>query len=217
MNKRISIADALSRVRDGAVLMIGGFIGCGGPSTLVEGLLDMGVRNLTIIANDATRPEFGIGKLVVERRVKKMICTHIGTNPEAGRQMAAGELEVELVPQGTFAERIRAAGAGLGGVITPTGVGTLAAEGKRSIEIEGREYLIELPLSAELALIGASGADEAGNLIYEGSTRNSNTVMATAAKCVICEVPKIVPIGTIDPNNVVVPGIYIDHLVLGKE
>ncbi len=212
-DKQIGIEQALGYIQHGTVLMVGGFLGCGAPNHLVEALLDTDARDLTIICNDSARPEFGVGKLIVNRRVKKLITSHIGTNPETGRQLSAGELEVELVPQGTFAERIRAGGAGLGGVLTPTGVGTLVQQGKQTIELQGKTYLIELPLRADVALIWARRADAGGNLCYEGSTRNSNTVMAMAADRVIAQSCEIVDIGQIDPNHVVVPGVFVDHLV----
>ena len=216
-SKRMTIAQAAALVRDGARLMVGGFLGCGHPIGIMEALFEAGTSHLTVIANDSTRTEFGTGKLIAHHRIDKLIASHIGTNPETGRQMGVGTLDVELVPQGTLAERIRAGGAGLGGIITPTGVGTLVQEGKQTIEIDGRTYLIELPLRAEIALIRAQWADEMGNLWIHGSARNMNPMMATAADLVICEVDKIVPVGQIDPDRVTVPGVYVDHLVLSGE
>ena len=212
-SKVIEIGQLAAWVKDGSTIMVGGFLGCGSPNLLTDAIFDMGMRDLTIIANDSTRPGFGVGKLIANRRVKKLITSHIGTNPETGKQMNKGSLDVELVPQGTLAERIRAGGAGLGAVVTPTGVGTIVQEGKRTIDIFGRTYLVELPLRASIALIYAERADEMGNLYLRGSTRNMNPMMATAADTVICEVGEIVPVGAMDPNIVTVPGVYVDYMV----
>ena len=157
----------------------------------------------------------GVGKLIVKKCVKKLIASHVGTNPETGRQMNSGEMEVILVPQGTLAEQVRAGGAGLGGFLTPTGVGTVAEEGKQKITIDERVYLLELPLRADIALIAGETVDQFGNVVYHGATRNFNHLMATAADLVIIETEKIVEIGDLDPNSVVTPGIFIDHIVNG--
>ena len=204
-------------VKNGSVVMFGGFMGCGTPHGIVEALLAKGVANMTIICNDTGMPEYGTGKLVVAKRVKKAITTHIGLNPETGRQMTAGEMEVELIPQGTMAERIRAAGAGLGGILTPTGVGTLVEEGKQRITVDGRDYLLEKPLRADIALLKANRADTAGNLIYRLSTRNFNPLMAMAADIVIAEVDEIVEIGRLDPDTVHTPGIFVRYLVQSEK
>jgi acetate CoA/acetoacetate CoA-transferase alpha subunit len=209
----ISLKDAVAMIPNGASLMIGGFLGVGSPHRLIDELVRQHRRDLTVIANDSARPGLGIGKLVDEKLVMKLIVSHIGTNPEAQRQMMHGALEVELCPQGTLAERIRAAGYGLGGCLTPTGVGTLAAEGKQSIEIGGRTFLLELPLGADFALIGARRADYLGNLDYLLTARNFNPVMAMAAKTVIVDAEEIVPIGVIPPDEVVTPHVLVDHLV----
>lgn len=213
MKKVVGIDEAAGRVQDGMTVMIGGFLGVGTPEWLIDALLVKGVKELTVIANDTAQPERGIGKLVVGRRVKKAIVSHIGTNPETGRQMNAGELEVRLVPQGTLVEQIRAGGAGLGGVLTHTGVGTLVEEGKAKIEIGGRIYLLELPLRADVALLKAYKGDTNGNLVYRRSARNFNPVMATAADWVIAEVEKLVEPGEIDPDEVMTPGIFVDMVV----
>ena len=180
--KTAQAAGIATLIPDGATLMIGGFIGAGTPQRLIEELVRRGRRDLTVIANDTARPGVGIGKLIDARLVRRVITSHIGTNPETQRQMIAGEIQVELVPQGTLVERIRAGGFGLGGVLTPTGVGTLAAEGKRTIEIDGRTFLLELPLKADFALINARRADYLGNLEYALTSRNFNPVMAMAAQ-----------------------------------
>jgi acetate CoA/acetoacetate CoA-transferase alpha subunit len=215
MSKIISIDDAIEKIENAMTLMIGGFLGVGTPEKLVEGVLARNVQDLTVIANDTAFPDKGIGKLVVNRQLKKVIVSHIGTNPETGRQMNAGELEVELVPQGTLAEQIRAGGFGLGGMLTPTGVGTLVEQGKQKITIAGREYLLELPLKADVALIKAAKADKAGNLVFRKAARNFNPLMATAATVVIVEAQEIVETGMIDPDEVMTPGIFVTYLVQG--
>jgi len=196
-------------------VMIGGFLACGTPESLIDALVQKGVKDLTVIANDTAFPDKGIGKLVVNRQLKKVTVSHIGTNPETGRQMHAGELTVELVPQGTLAECIRAGGFGLGGFLTPTGVGTVVEDGKQKLTIGGREYLLELPLKADVALLKAAKADKAGNLVFRKAARNFNPLMATAAEIVIVEAQEIVETGTIDPDEVMTPGIFVDYLVRG--
>jgi len=217
MRPIISAAEAAAMVKHDSVVMFGGFMGCGTPHGLVDALLAGGVTNLTIICNDTGLPDFGTGKLVTAKRIKKTIATHVGLNPETGRQMNAGEMEVELIPQGTLAERIRAAGAGLGGILTPTGVGTVVEEGKRRITVDNRDYLLEKPLRADIALLKAHTADRAGNLIYRLSTRNFNPLMAMAADIVIAEVDNVVDIGRIDPDAVHTPGIFVDYLVQARK
>ena len=164
MNKLISIDDAVNMIHDGMTIMVGGFLGCKNPFRIVDAIVEKGVKDITLIANDTAFPDIGIGKLIVNKQVKKLIASHIGTNKETGNQMNAGELEVELVPQGTLAERIRAAGAGLGGILTPTGLGTVVAEGKTIIEVDGKEYLLEKPLKADVALIVGAKVDKKGNI-----------------------------------------------------
>lgn len=204
-------------IKDGMTIMIGGFLGVGTPEGLIDMILEKGVKDLTIIANDTAFPDRGIGKLVVNRRVKKVIVSHIGTNPETGRQMNAGELEVELVPQGTLAERIRAYGAGLGGILTPTGVGTVVENGKEKIEINGKTYLLELPLGADIALIRGHKVDKMGNTTYRKSARNFNPIMATASQTVIVEADEILEIGELDPDSIVTPGIFVDFIVKRRD
>ena len=212
MSKIISIAEAAALVPDGASVMVGGFMGCGNAHAILDELLARGTKNMTLISNDCAMPAYGVGKLVVEKRFSKLIATHIGLNPAAGQQMNEGTLDVELVPQGTFAERIRCGGAGIGGFLTPTGVGTPIEDGKQKITIDGKAYLLELPLKADIAILKAWKADEAGNLIYRLSTRNFNPLMATAAKLVIAEVEEIVPVGALDPDQIHTPAIFVDKL-----
>ncbi|MFF2446956.1 acetate CoA-transferase subunit alpha [Neobacillus sp. NPDC058068] len=208
----ISMEEVSSLFTDGMTIMAGGFMGVGTPQELVSAMLEANVKDITLIANDTAFIETGVGPLIVNRRVKKVIASHIGTNPETGRQMIADELEVELVPQGTLAERVRAGGSGLGGVLTPTGVGTVVEEGKEKITVDGREFLLEKPLRAEVALLKAYKADKAGNLIYHRSARNFNPLMALAADTVIVQVEQIVEIGDIDPDEVMTPGILVDKI-----
>ncbi len=215
MAKLIDQKTAAAMVKDGMTIMIGGFLGVGTPETLVDALVAQGTKNLTVIANATATPEKGSGKLVVKKQLKKAIVSHIGTNPETGRQMNAGELVVDLVPQGSLAEKIRAGGAGLGGVLTPTGLGTLVAEGKQIITVDGREYLLEKPLRADIAFLKAHTADKAGNLIFHSSARNFNPLMGMAADIVIAEAANIVEIGAIDPDAVMLPGIFVKYLVQG--
>ncbi len=215
MDKVRTIDAALDAVGTGMTLMIGGFLGVGTPERLIDGLLNKGTDGLTVIANDTAMPEKGIGRLVVASRLKRAVVSHIGTNPETGRRMNNGELSVELVPQGTLAERIRAGGAGLGGILTPTGIGTMVAEGKTVIEVDGRAYLLEKPLKADVALLKAYKADTAGNLVYRRSARNFNPLMATAAAVVIVEAETIVAAGQLDPDEVMTPGIFVDWIVQG--
>lgn len=217
MNKVVDLQKALEHVKDGMTIMLPGFMGVGTPETLVDGLIEKGVKDLFLICSDTATPERGNGKLIVNNRVKKLIASHIGTNKITGQKMNAGEIEVTLIPQGTLAERIRAGGAGLGGILTPTGIGTVVEEGKQRIEVNGKEYLLELPLRADVALIRGSKVDKAGNVWYRGATRNFNPMMATAADIVIVEAEEIVEVGEIDPNDIVTPGIFIDYVVKGEK
>ena len=216
-SKRISYADLRPKFRDGMSIMFGGFLGTGSPHGIIKDLLDSGVKDLTIISNDTAYANSGIGVLVTNRRVKKVIATHIGTNAETGRQMIAGELDVELVPQGTLAERIRCGGSGLGGILTPTGVGTLVENGKTKLTFDGIEYLVERALRADLAILKAYRADEKGNLVYRRAARNFNPMMAMAADFVVAEVDQIVETGAIDPDQVITPGTLVDALILAEE
>lgn len=213
MVKVISSADAAAMVPDGSSVMFGGFMGCGNPHTIIDAMMQHGNNDMTIICNDGGFPDYGVGKLIVDKRFRKLIGTHVGLNPAVAQQMNSGTLEVELVPQGTFAERIRSAGAGLGGFYTPTGVGTPVEEGKEKKTVNGKTYLLEMPLSADVAMFRAHQADEAGNVVYRGSARNFSPLMATAAKLVIVEVEEIVPVGSIDPDQVHTPSIFVDYLV----
>ncbi len=213
MKKSMGIDDAVSKISDGMTLMIGGFLTVGSPCKVIEALVESGVKDLTIICNDTGYMDKGIGKLVVNNQVKKVITSHIGTNKETGRKMSAGEMDVELVPQGTLAERIRSGGAGLGGVLTPIGIGTPVAEGKPIIEVKGKAYILEEPLRADVALLHGSQVDEKGNTYYHQATRNFNPIMATAADIVIVEAEKLVPVGTLDPHMVMTPGLFVDHIV----
>ncbi|HEX9140286.1 MAG TPA: 3-oxoacid CoA-transferase subunit A [Steroidobacteraceae bacterium] len=209
----IKVANAVAAVPEGATLMIGGFMGVGSPHRLIDELVRQGKSGLTIIANDTARPGFAIGKLIGAKLVRRVVTSHIGTNPETQRQMLAGELEVELVPQGTLAERIRAGGYGLGGVLTPTGVGTTVAQGKRTLEIDGKIYLLEMPLRAKFALLNARRADHIGNLTYGMTARNFNPLMAMAADVVMAESREIVPVGVISPDEVMTPAVLVDYLI----
>ncbi|MFT5872415.1 MAG: acetate CoA/acetoacetate CoA-transferase alpha subunit [Clostridium sp.] len=213
MNKVVSLEKIRPLLKDGMSIMIGGFLACGTPEKIIDLLIETNVKNLTIIANDTGYVDRGIGRLVVNGQVKKVIASHIGTNAETGRLMQEGKMEVELSPQGTLIERIRAAGAGLGGVLTYTGVGTMVEEGKQKITIDGKEYLLELPIKADLALVYASVVDELGNAVYYGTTRNFNPIIATAATTVIVQAGKIVKASELDPNNVVTPGVLVDYII----
>ncbi|MDR3087894.1 MAG: 3-oxoacid CoA-transferase subunit A [Azoarcus sp.] len=230
-SKKLEIGQVASFLRDGMTIMYGGFMGNGTPARLMQAILDSGVKDLTVIGDDtafsdATKGPEGIGLLIRNKRVKKVITGHIGLNKEAQRQMLAGEMEIELSPIGTLAERIRAGGSGLGGVLTPTGVGTSVAEDKqdiilngqkfdtkRTLNINGKDYLLELPLTADLAVLEAVQSDKMGNLVYYGSMRNHNPLMALAAKTVIVEAHDVVEIGYIPPDHVMTPGILVDYIV----
>jgi acetate CoA/acetoacetate CoA-transferase alpha subunit len=213
MKKAVTCAEAVEMIPDGASIMVGGFMGVGSPHRLIDELVRQEKKNLTIMCNDAGRPGYGVAHLVTAKLVKKLIATHIGLNPEAQKQMIAGEMEVELCPQGTFAERIRSGGFGLGGVLTPTGIGTIVAEGKQVIEVNGKQYLLETPLTADFALIGADRADYRGNLEYALTARNFNVVMAMAGRIVIAEPKAIVPVGVIPPDMVATPFVCVNHIV----
>jgi acetate CoA/acetoacetate CoA-transferase alpha subunit len=213
MHKATNCTKAVEMIPDGATLMIGGFLGVGTPTRTIDELIRQGKKDLTVIANDTGRPAVGIGKLIVAKLVKKVIASHIGTNPETQRQMIAGELEVVLTPQGTLAEQIRAGGYGLGGVLTATGIGTTVADGKQTIELNGKQYLIELPLHADFALIHSHRADYHGNLEYALTARNFNSIMAFSADCVIVEPEHIVPVGVIPPDSVVTPFCLVDYVI----
>ncbi len=213
MKTAIRADAAAAMIPDGATLLIGGFMAVGTPNRLIDALVRRGARELTVIANDTAMPGKGIGKLVTAGAIRRLIASHIGLNPETQGKMIAGEIEVELVPQGTLVERIRAGGVGLGGVLTATGLGTPVEDGKRVIEVEGKRYLLETPLRADFALIAARQADYLGNLQYSLTAHNFNPIMALAADTVIAEPDLIVPIGVIPPDFVKTPGILVDHLL----
>jgi 3-oxoacid CoA-transferase subunit A len=212
-----SAAEAVERIPDGATIMMGGFGLCGIPETLIDALRLRGTKGLTVISNNAGVDDFGIGVLLRARQVRKMIATYVGENKEFERQFLTGELEVELVPQGTFAERIRAGGAGIGGFFTPTGYGTLVAEGKEARIIDGKPYVLEAPLHADFAFVKAWKGDRLGNLVYRKTARNFNPVMATAATVTIAEVEHLVEPGELDPDQVVTPGIFVRHILQGEK
>jgi acetate CoA/acetoacetate CoA-transferase alpha subunit len=211
--RTLSLEQSVALIPDGASLMIGGFMAVGTPERLVDEIVRQGKRDLTVIANDTAMPGKGIGKLVEKKLLRKVIASHIGLNPETQRQMMAGELEVLLVPQGTLIERIRAGGHGLGGILTPTGIGTSVEEGKRRIEVDGKDYLLETALKADFALIEAFMADYLGNLTYALTARNFNPVIAMAAETVIVTADNIVPVGVLPPDQVVTPAPLVDVLV----
>ena len=213
MKECIKAVKGADFVNDGAVVLIGGFMGVGTPERLIDALVAKGVKELTIVANDSAMPGRGIGKLITARAVSRLIASHIGLNPETQQQMIDGDLDVELVPQGTLVERIRAGGVGLGGVLTATGVGTPVAEGKQIVQVDGKDFLLEKPIRGDFALIAAEQADYAGNLRYELTAHNFNPIMALAADMVIAEPRNIVPIGMIPPDDVKTPGVLIDHLL----
>ena len=211
VNKLISKQEAISKVFDGSSVMVGGFLNCGTPEELIDELVKQNKKELTMICNDTSTPTEGRGKLISNKQVKKVIVSHIGTNPETGRQMQEGELEVDLIPMGSLIERIRAKGAGLGGILTPTGVGTLIEDKNETMVIDGKKFIFERPIDADFAIIYGTKADRYGNVAYYGTTRNNNTMMATAADTVIVQVDEVVD--QIDPNEVVVPGLFVDYVV----
>lgn len=213
MKSALKVEDAAALVPEGAVVLIGGFMGVGSPHRMIDALVARGVRGLTIVANDTAKPGVGIGKLISAGAVARVITSHIGLNPETQAKMISGEIAVELVPQGTLVERIRAAGVGLGGVLTATGIGTEVEDGKDVIEVDGRRYLLERPIRGDVALIAARQADYIGNLEYSLTAHNFNPIMAMAASEVIAEAEHIVPVGVIPPDAVKTPGVLVDHLL----
>ncbi len=226
MPKFITLAEAVEMIPDGASIMVGGFMGCGNPHKVIDALSKSGKGNFKLICNDGAQPGgpmgeeyYGVAKLIHNRQVKHMVATHVGLNPEVGLQMNEGSMRVDLIPQGSFAEMIRAGGAGLGGVLTPTGVGTIVEDYRDYVhsvqEIDGRKYLLMKPLKADFALISGYKVDKAGNVWYKGSTRNFGWAMATAAKTVIVEADNVVEAGEIEPENVMTSGIFVDYVVDG--
>lgn len=211
-NKQANLDIFKSFLKDNMSIMFGGFMGVGTPDYLVDGILESGVKNLTIIGNDTAFPTTGVGRLVAAGVVKHVIASHIGTNPETGKKMIAKEMEVTLIPQGTLAEQIRAAGAGLGGILTPTGLGTIVAEGKQIIKANGQEYILELPIRADLAIVHATKSDHYGNLFFEKSSKNFNTLIATAANIVFAQTDEITE-HPLDPEIVSTPGVFVDYII----
>lgn len=212
MKNVVSAKDAVSLIKDGSTVMLGGFLSCGVPDELIDALVEQNTKELTLICNDTSFPQSDKGKLIVNKQAKKIITAHIGTNPESGKQMHTGELEVELVPMGTLIEKIRAHGAGLGGVLTPTGVGTDLEEHGKTVEIDDKKFIFEKPLGADFALIYGTKVDKFGNVAFYGTTRNLNTVMATAANTVIVQADEL--IDCLEPNEVVIPGLFVDYIVV---
>ena len=217
MDKVIALKAAVDQIGDGAVIMFGGFMCNGSAPKIIDALVEKNVKDITIICNDSGLIDKGVGKLIVNKQCKKIITSHIGLNKETGRQMTAGELEVDLVPQGTLVERIRAAGYGLGGILTRTGIGTLVEEGKEKVEVDGVSYLLEKPLRADFAVLYGSTVDKNGNIAYYGSGINFNHVMASAADVTIVEAGELVEIGELAPNAVVTPGVFVNYIVDGGE
>ncbi len=213
MKTALSADAAAALIPDGAVCLIGGFMGVGSPHRLIDALVRRGVKNLTVIANDTASPGKGIGKLVTAGAVRKLIASHIGLNPETQKKMISGEMEVELVPQGTLIERIRAGGVGLGGVLTATGIGTLVEKGKQVVEVDGKPFLLEKPIRGDFALIGCKQSDYYGNLQYTLTAHNFNPIIALAADTVIAEPHHIVPVGVISPDDVKTPGVLVTHIL----
>lgn len=212
MKSIVSAKEAVSLIKDGSTVMLGGFLSCGAPDELIDALVEQNTKELTLICNDTSFPDADKGKLIVNKQAKKIITAHIGTNPESGKQMHDGDLEVELVPMGTLIEKIRAHGAGLGGVLTPTGVGTDLEKHGKTIEIDNKKFIFEKPLGADVALIYGTKVDKFGNVAFYGTTRNLNTVMATAADTVIVQADELVD--CLEPNEVVIPGLFVDYIVV---
>ncbi len=208
--------EAVSDIKEGSVLLVGGFGLCGIPENCIAALVEKGVKNLTCVSNNCGVDDFGLGLLLRTKQIKKMISSYVGENKNFEAQMLAGEIEVELCPQGTLAERVRAAGAGIGGFYTPTGVGTLIAEGKEKRVFDGKEYILERPLKGDFALVKAWKGDKMGNLVFRKTSRNFNPVVATAAKITIAEVEELVEVGQLDPDQIHVPGIYVKRIFKGK-
>jgi acetate CoA/acetoacetate CoA-transferase alpha subunit len=218
MPKFVSLQEAAAQVKDGMTVMIGGFLGCGNPHNIVDELIKSGVKDLTIIANDSPKTGFGLARLIDEHRVKRLIASHVGLNQNVADQMNSGEMEVNLIPQGSLAEMIRAGGGGLGGVLTATGLGTPVEESPlvdRKITIDGKDYLLMKTLHADVALISGHTVDKMGNVWYKGTSRNFSNLVATAADIVICEADHVVEPGEIEPENVVTQGIFVDYIVDG--
>ncbi|MHB8074659.1 CoA transferase subunit A [Desulfosporosinus fructosivorans] len=215
MHKIYAREEVLKKFTDGQRIMIGGFASRGVPDNLIDLLVESGAKNLTIISADTGQSGIGVGKLVSSKQMNRAIISHVGKNPDTGRAASTGELEVEFSPQGNLAERIRCGGTGLGGVLVTTGLGTVIEQGKQKVVVAGKTYLLETPLHADIALVKAWKADTMGNLVYRGTSRNFNPLVAMAADLVIVDTEEIVPIGTIDPNHVVTPGLLV-HMILAR-
>jgi len=211
--KIISTAEFVAKIPNGASIMVGGFMNIGTAEAIIDEMLKTDVKDLTIICNDAGLPGVGVGKLIDAGKVKKLIASHIGLNPVAGQKMTSGEMEVQLIPQGTLAERIRSAGAGLGGFLTPTGIGTIVQDGKEIIEVDGRKYILEKPLKADFAFLLGHQVDKKGNIVYSKTIRNFNPLMATAAECVVVQARNVVEIGDLNPDHIITPHIFVDYIV----
>lgn len=216
MKQAIKPEEAAAKIPDGATVLIGGFMGVGSPHRLIDAMVEVGCKNLTVVANDNAMPGVGIGKLVSAGLITRTITSHIGLNPETQAKMISGEMEVELVPQGTLVERIRAAGVGLGGVLTATGVGTPVAEGKDTVTVDGKTYLLERPIKGDFALLGCKQSDYVGNLEYALTAHNFNPIMALAGQTVIAEPDHILPVGAIPPDAVKTPGVIVDYILERK-
>lgn len=213
-SKAASVEEALTHIRSGQTIMLSGFTNVGSPNKFIVKMAEAGITDIDLISNDAGNDHTdGIGTLICQHRVRRLTASHVGLNPKVAEQMNAGTLEVVLVPQGTLAERIRCGGTGLGGVLTPTGIGTVVAEGKQVIQVDGRDYLLEKPLHAEVAVVKAWKADTSGNLVYRRAGRNFNPLMAMAADFVIAEVEELVEVGQLDPDEVMMPGVCVDLVV----
>lgn len=215
LKKLITAKEAAKLIKDNSTIMVGGFLSCGAPDKIIDAIVEENIKNLTMICNDTSAPDKDKGKLIQSGIVKKVITTHIGTNPITGEKMHKGELEVEFYPMGTLVEKIHAKGSGLGGILTPTGIGTVLEEGKKIVEIKGKKYIFEEPLGADYAIVYGTKVDKFGNVKFEGTTRNFNTSMATAADVVIIQADELVD--ELDPNEVVIPGIFIDYIVKNEE
>ena len=215
-SKVVSLDTAMEKIKSGQCLMVPGFVNCGVPQTLIAGIIEKGYTDLDIISNNTSVKGKGIGKLVHENRIRHITCSHIGNNTETVEKVVNGEINVTFVPQGTLCERIRAGGAGIGGVLTPTGLGTIMQEGKQILEVDGKAYILELPLRADVALIHAWKADKMGNVIYHRTARNFNQIMASAADYVIVEAEEIVELGELDPDIIVTPGCLVDMVVQAR-
>ncbi|WP_264171431.1 CoA transferase subunit A [Clostridium algidicarnis] len=213
MNKVVELEDVKHLFKDGMTIMIGGFLGCGSAHDIIDYIVDLNIKDLTVITNDTCYPGTGVGKLLLNGQIKKLIASYIGGNNDTGRLMNEGKLEAELIPQGTLAEKIRAGGSGLGAVITATGVGTIVEDGKDKLTIDGKEYLIELPLRADMSILRGTIVDESGNIFYRGTTKNFNPVMAMASDIVIVEAEKVVKLGNLDAENVHTPSVLVDYVI----